>query len=67
MFAAETVPASLFFLLMFFIPESPRWLIKFQRDEEAGRILASVGGDEYARLEVADIKNTLATEELARV
>ena len=28
MFAAETVPAFLFFLLMFFVPESPRWLVK---------------------------------------
>ena len=67
MFAAETVPASLFFILMFFLPESPRWLVKYGRDEEAERVLAAVGGQPYARLEVVDIRNTLAGEEIARV
>jgi MFS family permease len=67
MFAAETVPASLFFLLMFFVPESPRWLVKYGRNEQAQRILAQVGGEEYARFEVQDIQDTLAGEEIAQV
>jgi SP family sugar porter-like MFS transporter len=67
MFGAETVPAFLFFLLMFFVPESPRWLVKYDRNEQARRILARVGGDEYAAAEVEDIRNTLAGEEIARV
>jgi membrane protein YdbS with pleckstrin-like domain len=28
MFGAELVPAGLFFVLMFFVPESTRWLVK---------------------------------------
>jgi SP family sugar porter-like MFS transporter len=67
MFGAETVPAFLFFWLMFFVPESPRWLVKNGRDEQAARILTSVGGEDYARYEVADIKDTIAGEEVARV
>lgn len=67
MFAAETIPAFLFFLLMFFVPESPRWLVKNGRDEQAGKILARVGGEEYAAFEVADIKKTIVTEEVAHV
>ena len=67
MFGAETVPATLFFLLMFFVPESPRWLVKNGRDEQAGHILARVGGQEYAAAELADIKATIAGEEVARV
>jgi len=67
MFGAETVPALLFFLMMFFVPESPRWLIKNGRDEQAGRTLASIGGEDYANYEVADIKDTIADEEVAHV
>ena len=67
MFGAETVPAFLFFLLMFFVPESPRWLIKNGRHDEAGQILARVGGKEYATFEVNDIKATIASEEVAHV
>ncbi len=67
MFGAETVPAFLFFLLMFSVPESPRWLVKYGKNERAQRILARVGGAEYAAAEVSDISNTLAGEEIARV
>jgi len=67
MFGAETVPAMVFFLLMFFVPESPRWLVKYGRDDEARRVLARVGGERYAEAEVADVRATLASEEIARV
>jgi len=67
MFGAETVPAFLFFLLMFFVPESPRWLIKYGKNKQAEKILAQIGGAEYAKAEVADIQNTLASEEIAHV
>jgi SP family sugar porter-like MFS transporter len=67
MFGAETIPAFLFFLLMFFVPESPRWLLKYGKDKQAQRILERLGGEQYAAFEVADIKNTLASGEIARV
>ena len=67
MFAAETVPALAFFLMMFVVPESPRWLAKVGRFAAAETILRRVGGDEYARREVEGIRHTLASEEIGKV
>ena len=59
MFWAEMIPASLFFLLMFFVPESPRFLAKKQKNNKALGILSKVGGLDYARSELANIRETL--------
>lgn len=67
MFAAEAIPALMFFGLLFIVPESPRWLIKKGNNEMAESILTRVGGSDYARFEVDDIKQTLAKQEIAQV
>ncbi|MBI9063261.1 MAG: sugar porter family MFS transporter, partial [Marinilabiliaceae bacterium] len=59
MFWAETVPAATFFLLAFFIPESPRFLAKAGRHGESQRILARIGGKEYALQEEKNIAETM--------
>jgi len=67
MFAAEAVPAGLFFVLMFFVPESPRWLIKNGQSGEAERIFGRIGGQDYAKAEVADIGNTISSKKIGAV
>jgi len=67
MFGAEAAPALLFFLLMFLVPESPRWLVKNGRAEEAGRVLAKVGGEPFAAGALADIRASLDAGEIGRV
>ncbi len=67
MFEAETVFALLFFILMFFIPESPRWLMKGGKTRDAETILARIGGPDYARRESDDIQTTLTKSEIAQV
>lgn len=42
MLGAESIPAILFFLILFFIPESPRWLIVKQNENMAIRILSKI-------------------------
>lgn len=56
MFWGELIPAGLFFLLSFVIPESPRWLATAGRTAQAGKILARVGGEGYARQTLAELK-----------
>lgn len=60
MFWAETAPATLFFILLFFIPESPRWYAKVSRWEKAEWVLQMIGGDEYARKTRKEISETLS-------
>ena len=62
MFGAEVLPASLFLLLLLAVPESPRWLTKQEREDEATSILARVGGRETATRQMAEIRDTIAHE-----
>ncbi|MFZ1935728.1 MAG: MFS transporter [Thermoguttaceae bacterium] len=62
MFGLTAVPSLLFFLLMFFVPESPRWLAKNGKPAKAQGILGRIGGDAYARRTIDEIEATLVNE-----
>ena len=59
MFWAETFPAGVFFVLMFFVPESPRWLAKNGDENKVRSILAKIGGEKYAKSEYNSIHQNL--------
>ena len=59
MLGVGAVPAILYFLLLFFVPESPRWLARRSREEEALSVLRRVGGEEHAQSELKEIKESL--------
>jgi sugar porter (SP) family MFS transporter len=67
MFGLTAVPSLLFLLGMFLVPESPRWLAKNGRTEAANAVLKKIGGERYADAAVAEIKSTLAKEEIQHV
>ncbi|MGN1220640.1 MAG: sugar porter family MFS transporter [Candidatus Cryptobacteroides sp.] len=45
MLGSETIPALLFFFVIFFIPESPRWLITKGRTNKASNVLSRIYND----------------------
>lgn len=57
MFWAELVPAVLFFILIFFVPESPRWLGTQLKYEQSRRIFIRIGGQEYANSQIEPMKS----------
>lgn len=59
MFSAGAVPAVMFFITIFFIPESPRWLAGRNRYGKAEGILSKIGGKIYAGTEISEIRKTL--------
>jgi sugar porter (SP) family MFS transporter len=64
MFGLTSAPALLFFLGMISIPESPRWLLKKGKAEQARNILKRIGGETYAQAATAEIQSTFAGEAL---
>ena len=59
MFWAELIPAGLFFGLLFLVPKSPRFLVKIGNKLEAKKVLAKIGGEQYAEIETESIALTI--------
>jgi sugar porter (SP) family MFS transporter len=62
MLGMETVPAVSFFILILFIPKSPRWLVVKGQTDQARKVLTRLVGTEQAKHEINEIEDTLALE-----
>jgi MFS transporter, SP family, arabinose:H+ symporter len=61
MFAVAVVPSFGLFLGLFFVPESPRWLVEQKRDEDALAILQKIEGTS-ARQQLHEIRESVLAE-----
>jgi sugar porter (SP) family MFS transporter len=64
MLGIEAIPAAVFFLYVLRIPESPRWLVKRHRRDEAATVLRALGNRDPDGL-VAEIAESLHEESVS--
>ncbi len=62
MLGSGVIPAFLFLVLLFMVPESPRWLVKRKKDDEALHTLTKVNGAQEGSNVLQDIKASLNQE-----
>lgn len=62
MFGCGVIPSLLFLIGMFFVPESPRWLLKMNMVSKGENILRKIGGTDYAKDVIAQIEKSISKE-----
>lgn len=59
MFWAEILPAIIFLISLFFIPKTPRFLLRLKRKEKAFTVLQKIGGTQYAVHQIEEVEQSL--------
>lgn len=67
MYLAQAVPAVVFLVALFFIPESPRYLVSRGREAEATKVLTSLFGADEAARKVGEIKASFSADHRPRL
>jgi len=62
MFLAELIPALSFFILLFFVSQSPRWLVKMERFDEARSVIQSVNHEANVEKVINEITQSINKE-----
>jgi len=64
MLGVEVIPAVIYFVGLFLVPKSPRWLIqKLNEVKPAKKILVRIGGEEFADKTIGEIKRGMDKKE----
>jgi sugar porter (SP) family MFS transporter len=63
MLGVEALPAVFYFVALFAVPESPRWLLMNGKDDDARRVLEKVTDADQAEADVRAVKASLHAEQ----
>lgn len=66
MLGVEFFPAILYFILLFFVPRSPRWLYANNMEVEAQQVLEIIHGSEQAKVEMETINKSISEKDQER-
>lgn len=61
MLGVQAIPSLIFFVMVFMVPESPRWLVRNGRDNEAENVLWSIG-EKNVKAALENIRNSVKSE-----
>ncbi len=67
MYLMQALPAAVFLVALFFIPESPRYLVAKGRNEQASTVLTNLFGPSAAAAKLAEIKATFSHDHNPRL
>ncbi len=62
MLGLEAVPGILYFIFLFIVPRSPRWLVLRGDVNQASAVLEKIGGEQYASEEIRSIQDSITSE-----
>lgn len=62
MYLAQAAPAIVFLIALFFIPESPRYLVSRGRDEAARKVLTRLFGPDAAERKIGEIRASFSQD-----
>jgi MFS transporter, SP family, sugar:H+ symporter len=67
MYLMQALPAAVFLIALFFIPESPRYLVSKRRNEQATSVLTSLFGSDVAAAKLEEIRATFSVDHRPRL